>query len=381
MQRFMHSLPGPQEIFKTVSGALGLLSLQNYTSQQLLEDTNFLACPLPQLSCETQFNNQDTCCFNHPGGHLLLTQFWDAEPAVGPDDAWTIHGLWPDHCDGNYDQSCDQERECYSISQILANADRSDLLNYMSIYWKDNRGNDPDLWAHEWNKHGTCISTLRTRCYVNYTSQQEVVDYFNKTVEIFQKLPSFEFLSRAGIVPSYEVTYSLDDILSALGAAHGADVTVRCQNWSLNEIWYHFHVSGRLQNGRFVPADPEPTRKPSVSRVHLSVFTLNQKRGCIISRGTWFVSGTCATFKAKLVSDGVTLESRRGPCAFKNDILTCGSRIRSPAIFKVVDGKLMFDGKTTFFADKAPKGRGQSKVFLSGGDDHPIELQIGWQNA
>lgn len=98
----------------------------------------------------------------------------------------------PDHCDGNYDQSCDQERECYNISQILADADRSDLLDYMSIYWKDNRGNDPDLWAHEWNKHGTCISTLRTRCYVNYISQQEVVDYFNKTVEIFQKLPSFE---------------------------------------------------------------------------------------------------------------------------------------------------------------------------------------------
>lgn len=207
-----HSLPGPQEILKTVAGTLGLLSLQNYTSLRFLQDTGSPTCPLPQLSCKTQYDNQDTCCFNHPGGHILLTQFWDAEPAVGPDDAWTIHGLWyvwltasdtlnkgwayilsrPDHCDGNYDQSCDQEREYYNISEILTNANRSDLVDYMSIYWKDNRGNDPYLWAHEWNKHGTCISTLGTRCYVNYIPRQEVVDYFNKTVEIFQKLPSFE---------------------------------------------------------------------------------------------------------------------------------------------------------------------------------------------
>lgn len=25
---------------------------------------------------------------------MLQTQFWDADPAVGPDDSWTIHGLW-----------------------------------------------------------------------------------------------------------------------------------------------------------------------------------------------------------------------------------------------------------------------------------------------
>jgi hypothetical protein len=47
---------------------------------------------------------------------------------------------------------------------------------------------------------------------------------------------------------------------------------------------------------------------------------------------------------------------------------------------QVIDGKLTFDGKMTFFADKAPRGHGQSKVFLSN-DNHPVELQIGWQTA
>lgn len=65
----------------------------------------------------------------------------------------------------------------------------------MTAYWKDFRGDDPDLWEHEWNKHGTCISTLETKCYMDYYPQQEVVDYFDKTVEIFQKLPSYQVCS------------------------------------------------------------------------------------------------------------------------------------------------------------------------------------------
>ncbi len=45
------------------------------------------------LSCHNT-TSYDTCCLNYPGGHLLLTQFWDTNPATGPSDSWTIHGLW-----------------------------------------------------------------------------------------------------------------------------------------------------------------------------------------------------------------------------------------------------------------------------------------------
>jgi hypothetical protein len=47
-----------------------------------------------QLSCHNTTAVQDLCCFNAPGGQLLQTQFWDTNPATGPDDSWTIHGLW-----------------------------------------------------------------------------------------------------------------------------------------------------------------------------------------------------------------------------------------------------------------------------------------------
>lgn len=98
----------------------------------------------------------------------------------------------PDHCNGGFDQFCDSSRKYSNISLILVDSGRGDLLEYLSEYWKDFRGDDSNLWQHEWNKHGTCVSTLDTHCYEDYVPQQEVVDYFDKTAEIFKTLPSHE---------------------------------------------------------------------------------------------------------------------------------------------------------------------------------------------
>ena len=46
------------------------------------------------LSCTNTSVVPNTCCFNYPGGELLQTQFWDTDPATGPANHWTIHGLW-----------------------------------------------------------------------------------------------------------------------------------------------------------------------------------------------------------------------------------------------------------------------------------------------
>jgi ribonuclease T2 len=54
------------------------------------------SCPNAQLSCHNTTAVENLCCFNAPGGQILQTQFWDASPATGPEDSWTIHGLWYD---------------------------------------------------------------------------------------------------------------------------------------------------------------------------------------------------------------------------------------------------------------------------------------------
>lgn len=62
----------------------------------------------------------------------------------------------------------------------------------MDTNWKDYQGDDESFWEHEWGKHGTCISTLDTTCYDNYKPQAEVVDYFEKAVELNKGLNSYK---------------------------------------------------------------------------------------------------------------------------------------------------------------------------------------------
>ena len=60
------------------------------------------------LSCSADANpaDVDTCCVETFGGLVLATQFWDtytgleAEGQLFPADTWTLHGLWPDFCNG-----------------------------------------------------------------------------------------------------------------------------------------------------------------------------------------------------------------------------------------------------------------------------------------
>ncbi|KAJ5578741.1 Ribonuclease T2 [Penicillium hispanicum] len=203
------------------------------------------------FSCHSS-SKEPTCCYNYPGGALLQTQFWDTDPATGPSDSWTIHGLWPDNCDGTYQSSCDSSREYSNITDILQAQDRTDLLSYMKQYWVDIDGDDESFWSHEWSKHGTCINTIDPSCYTDYSEQEEVGDFFQKVVDLFKTLDTYKALSKAGITPDDSKTYSLSDIESALSDLHdGKQAYVGCEDGKLNQVWYFFNVAGNAIDGQY----------------------------------------------------------------------------------------------------------------------------------
>ncbi|KAL1297199.1 hypothetical protein AAFC00_004769 [Neodothiora populina] len=213
-------------------------------------------CPLGSsapLSCQSTSSN--TCC-TEVQGQVLQVQFWDTKPATGPEDHWTIHGLWPDYCDGSYTSTCDKNRQYTNISCILESAGRDDLLDLMQTYWKDQSGGDESFWEHEWGKHGTCYSTLNPSCYTDYTAQEEVVDFFQQTVDLFQSLPTYDYLASAGIYPSSTQNYTETEILAALRAGHGAAASLSCDGHELYQVEYTFNVRGSVANGVFVPVEP-----------------------------------------------------------------------------------------------------------------------------
>ncbi|KAJ5994792.1 Ribonuclease T2 [Penicillium waksmanii] len=206
------------------------------------------------LSCHSS-SKAGTCCYSYPGGALLQTQFWDTDPVTGPTDSWTIHGLWPDNCDGTYESNCDDSRAYTNITEILKAQDRTDLLSYMEDYWVDINGDSESFWEHEWGKHGTCVNTIKPSCYSNYSPQEEVGDFFQKTVDLFKGLDTYKALSDAGITPDESKTYTLSEIQSALSKLHGAEVYVSCDSGKLNQAWYFFNVGGNAITGKYQATD------------------------------------------------------------------------------------------------------------------------------
>ncbi|KAF6235470.1 hypothetical protein HO173_006153 [Letharia columbiana] len=383
-----------------------------YSQFALLASSNTVSggspetCSNPQISCQNTSAIANTCCFNAPGGQLLQTQFWDADPSTGPVDSWTIHGLWPDHCDGTFDSNCDASRAYTNITSILTAAGQTSLLSYMDTYWVSDTGTNEAFWEHEWGKHGTCISTLEPDCYTDYTPQEEVVDFFNKVVTLFKTLPSYTWLSNAGIVPSSTTTYTSADILAALQSPRGVTAVIQCENTDeLDEIWYFYDVQGSVQTGTFIPTDPDgatsdcpatgvkylpkagsstssttsptittstttapgtsPTSAPGTpfsGKGTLQVTSGGQANGCIISAGTWYIGGTCAAFTATASGSGFTLTSSKGLCAIQNADLVCASSVSTATVFTSSAGELAYAENPAFYASSVPSGSVQATV-------------------
>lgn len=215
------------------------------------------------LSCSTAPSCPlDPCLTNTPGGLLLLTQFWDYSPAIGPSDSWTIHGLWPDTCTGGYDSDCDPARNNNNIASVLrtsSHPNASETLDTMNQYWLALNGNDGQLWSHEWNKHGTCVSTIKPSCYKEegYTQNEDIVDFFTTTVDLFHTYNVYEALQEAGITPSYNKRYTLEQLHQATKDKWGKEATFKCRNGALNEAWVYFHTKGRSTSAQaFVQSEP-----------------------------------------------------------------------------------------------------------------------------
>ncbi|POY72051.1 hypothetical protein BMF94_4921 [Rhodotorula taiwanensis] len=396
-----------------------LSSFLNAAEQQAHTIFGLHACPAPFLLPESCINGAspdfpglDGCCTNVPGGFLLQTQFWDTAPSTGPNNSWTVHGLWPDRCDGSYDAYCDPSREYTDIRGILQQNAPS-LLPFMDTYWKDGNGDDNSFWAHEWNKHGTCISTLNTTCYGRaYKQYEEVVDYYERTIELFKSLPTYDWLAAEGIVPSASQTYTLEQLQTAARKHFGYEAVWGCTGGNkLDEVWYGYHTRGPIAGGKFIPTSPDgsksscpdtgirylPKYAPSTSTGSGSISNSTSpygnstsaffqgvvngtEQGCLISAGAWFTSGTCATLHLTPASPstdlaaGFTMTSSKGPCAVASGALSCAAGNTASTFTLDSNKNLVYQGSSSFTADAVPPANVKETVYTT--SDHAVQLTL-----
>lgn len=329
----------------------------------------------------------------------------------------------PDNCDGTWEEYCDKDREYSNITAILEGAAPC-TLKYMEDNWKDYQGNDESFWAHEWNKHGTCMSPLEPRCYSDFKPTEEVVDYFKSTVKLHKSLPSYEWLAEAGIVPTTSATYTLAAIQAAIKKHHGFEVIANCRNGELDELWYHYNVQGSVQTGNYIPVAPvgspsncpktgikylpkystgapsttlttttaavtstttgsgsDPTGAPGVldgrGRWYVSTDAASNG-GFLISAGTWYRGGgTPATYTATPDAEGgFALRTSKGKCVIQDDSsLYCDASVATGSSFGYDGTYLTYAGSNTFYATELPSGNTQGKVFTT---SQAVSFQATW---
>jgi ribonuclease T2 len=96
------------------------------------------------------------------------------------------------------------------------------------------------------------MSTLVPTCYSHYEPHLELIHYYVTSYKLYRRLPTFHFLQGCNIVPTNATTYTLIDLEKCLSNATGFIPHIGCSTSGyLNEVWYYFHLRGRVRNGVF----------------------------------------------------------------------------------------------------------------------------------
>lgn len=415
------------------------MRISNLLNSYLLQNTFQVdKCPLnTPLTCQNETSIDNSCCFEYPGGIFMQTQFWNSKPSkrdlneteivneLGPLDSFTVHGLWPDNCDGSYEQFCDSSLFVDDLYHLL-NKDKQgeELYQELSKYWKSNIvGNDESLWIHEFNKHGSCINTLKPDCQYNGNKRLTVMQYFNITMNLFHKLDTYDILKKSNIIPSIDKTYSRKELVDALMKDFDdKKVLIKCNNRNeLQEIWYYHLLNGTILNEQFTPIDsmsknsncpmnnikyypkghfPKgsvPPGRGGIKKGTLQVINVNNEidnkpMGSIIRNGHWLIKGSGAIFQLIPSPFGnFQLKSRNGWCQIVskfNDfdsLLNCNqrnSKLATQFEFDKDKGLIGYSNTYIWGAEKYPKNKKQSSVYHINDQnkDLPVKFNIKFES-
>ena len=181
-------------------------------------------------------NPGNDACPRQRFDYLLLNIRWPHGVCSNEDcvpnepDSFQIHGLWPNYDNGTWPQFCCRKTpfdmdEISSLRDELEVFDNFEAMISCLIQQTNWRNlllgkSASSLWAHEWDKHGTC-STASPKI-------RGELNYFSTTLHLFGERPVFEWLKDADIVPSIQNVYSYKTVKSVIQDKIGKNVVLQC---------------------------------------------------------------------------------------------------------------------------------------------------------
>ena len=163
--------------FILLSSALAfpLEILVGFSPQQLLHAGDQCPIDIPP-TCTNSTPVKNSCCFESPE-ELSSNPIWDYYPPIGAADEFTLYGLWPDNCDGTYEQFLRRHFEHSNgrIHEIIVGSSRThSCMREMQKVWKTST---VMTWSHfgsmnsismlhvckRWSPHATVHYSSRTK--------------------------------------------------------------------------------------------------------------------------------------------------------------------------------------------------------------------------
>jgi ribonuclease T2 len=201
----------------------------------------------PNHPQQTNYQVKDDCPVQ-PFDYLLLVFRWAPSVCLaGPCVAnypqqWVIHGLWPNFWDGSWPQFCCKPDK-FDVKKVKA-IEPQLLANWPNLLPKKSADS---LWAHEWEKHGTCS-----------TQSKKLVgemNYFNSTLTLYNGYPVQKWLADAGINPNNGTVITESNFLSVIRKHIPNSIEIHCESVKGTSKMYIDSVSICLDKTSLTPID------------------------------------------------------------------------------------------------------------------------------
>uniref|UniRef100_T1IQR3 Uncharacterized protein n=1 Tax=Strigamia maritima TaxID=126957 RepID=T1IQR3_STRMM len=149
-------------------------------------------------------------------------------------DNWTVRGIKYFNRPSSLDKSSGlyfcNKYDPFDVNQIQS------IKRELNKYWPNIHANKAEdyLWAHEWEKHGTCATT--------FPMLKTQLQYFQQALKWIKQFNMYSILKTSGIEPSFDNPVLAHEIETAIQKVLNVKPILECEYIKTNNSYYIYEI-------------------------------------------------------------------------------------------------------------------------------------------